>query len=352
MASQRRASLTTPANDPIVRTDPPDSTAGWFDRFYFNLHSGIRTPYLLLGGAVYPGAGLTDGYVVAVTDTEQINLRVSDVADRDALPSSVGPLSWETVEPMRTWRLRLEPNPSGLACELTWTARTPAWECEPMVLDDGTGALTFDHAFQSGHYQGWVEIDGTRHEVRNWTGQRDRSRGRRPIRAGLGLHVWLQAQFADESIAIIYNLDRSNKPTLCDGGVLHVDGTVDPIIAVDHELTFTPNLDCGGGRMVLTTEGGRRIDLTIDPTVTRGGYLSGAGYGSMHGKPQGPDHLAHERWDLGDATLTPRHQHYPLDDRLTKFERSENGSTETGAGILEFAHSRHPDYRYQPSATG
>jgi len=349
--------LTTAVDDPITEHGPPGAAAGWFDRFYFNAHSGAATPYLLVGAGVYPAEGRADGYAVAVTDTEQINLRTASTTAAATTPDTIGPLSWTVLEPLREWRLRLEPNPSGLAFELHWTARTAPWECRPITLDDGRGqVMTFDHAFQSGRYRGWLEVDGRRAEVTGWTGQRDRSRGRRMATARQGLHLWVQAQFADECVAFLYDLDRANQPTLLDGAILSntapgaaPNGGVDPIVALGHSLAFDEHLETTGGRLDVRTESGRRLTLAVDARASRGGFLGGAGYGGWHGADHGPAHLEHDRWDLRDPELVPRALRYPLTDRLAAFTRHEDGRTEHGAGIFEFAHSRSPAYRYRPA---
>ncbi|MDT7609379.1 MAG: hypothetical protein QOG96_3882 [Pseudonocardiales bacterium] len=343
--------LTTTVDDQLAAHGPPGAAPGWFDRFYLNAHAGTGTPYLLVGAGVYPVEGRVDGYAVAVTDFEQINLRVADTAGGERPPpGGVGPLSWQVLDPLRAWRVRLAPNPSGLAFDLTWTARTAPWECRPITLDDGRGqVMVFDHAFQSGHHRGWLEVDGRRTEVTGWTGQRDRSRGRRMATARQGLHLWVQAQFADECVAFLYDLDRANRPTLLDGAVLGASGAVDQITAVGHELTFDDSLETTGGLLAVHTRGGRRFTLAVDAAASRGGFLGGAGYGGWHGADHGPGHLEHDRWDLRDPALVPRALHYPLTDRLAGFSLREDGHTGSGAGIFEFAHSRSPAYRYAPA---
>ncbi|ALL79905.1 hypothetical protein AD006_32040 (plasmid) [Pseudonocardia sp. EC080610-09] len=343
--------MTTRDGDALTRTRDAAVGPGWFDRFYVNAHADTAAPFVMLGAGVYPAEGLVDGYASIVTETEQINLRVSSAADPADLPNAVGPLSWETVEPLRSWRIRLGDNPSGMTADLTWTARTAPWECAEVVLPGGDGSLlAFDHAFQSGTHEGWVEVDGTRHEVRGWTGQRDRSRGRRPATAGQGVHLWVQAQFPDECVAFMYDLDRSNQPTLLDGAVLGTDGGVDPIVAVGHDLGFDTDLEARPARLDLRTERGRRLGLRVDPTVRRGGFLAAAGYGSFHGRDHGPSHLEHDRWDLHAADRVPRALGYPLTDRLAKFVCEEDGTSRTGSGVYEFAHTRSPAYRYEPAA--
>ena len=341
--------LATVADDPLVRSAPPGADRGWFDRFYTNMHSGIALPFLMVGAGVYPGEGLVDGYAIAVTGHEQINLRLSDIADPKQLPGSVGPLSWQSLVPLHSWRVQLGPNPSGLACDLTWTARTSAWECRPVRLNDGRGnTAEFDHAFQSGHHLGWIEVDGERFEVDGWTGQRDRSRGRRMATARQGLHLWVQAQFATESVAFMYDLDRANVPTLLDGAVLGVDGSADPVVELGHQLVFTDELEADPGVLWLRTARGRQIELLVHPTAGRGGFLAGGGYGGFHGSPHGVGHLEHDRWDLRNADRVPRRVGYPLTDRLAAFRRTEDGVATDGAGVFEFAHSRSPAYHYVP----
>ncbi|MBK1787292.1 hypothetical protein [Prauserella cavernicola] len=343
-------STTTLAHDPLVRTAPAGIEPGWFDRFYVNVHAGPVAPMFMIGAGVYPAESLVDGYAVAVTAKEQINLRVSDVVTGSTLPGAVGPLSWEVVEPAVRWRVRVAENPSGIACDLTWTARTAPWGCDEIVLSDGNEVRTFDHSFQSGHHEGWVEVDGVRTEIAGWTGQHDRSRGRRHATAGQGLHLWVQGQFAADSVAFMLDLDRDNVHTLLDGAVLAADGSTDRIVAVEHELSFDDDLETPGGRLGLTTESGRAFELLVDSAATRGGFLEGAGYGRFHGKPQGSGHVEHDRWDLLDPANIPRNLGYPLTDRLSGFTRVEGGTSEQGAGIFEFAHSRSPRYRYRPGS--
>ena len=57
------------------------SPAAGFDRFYFNAHGASREPFGVLGGGLYPAAGLVDGDVIALVDGCQRNLRVSDRRD-------------------------------------------------------------------------------------------------------------------------------------------------------------------------------------------------------------------------------------------------------------------------------
>ncbi len=346
------ASLAHPfqAHDALQPSAPANAQPGWFDRFYFNVHDGSASPYVLLGAGVYPVEGVVDGYVLAVTRDEQINLRMSDELAAGT-GSGVGPLSWEMIEPLKRWRVRLDANPSGVAFDLEWTATTAFWATDRMHLDDGRGrTAAFDHGFQSGRHEGWIEIDGQRHEVARWTGQRDRSRGTRLPAARQGVHLWVQAQFEDACLGFNLDLDRANRQTLLDGAWMGRDGSLDKIVAVGHDLEFDADLELVRGRLRVRTQSGRVADLEADLTVSEGGYMACAGYGGWHGQPRGRGVIEHERLNLAERAGRMRSLSTPLTDRLAAFVRRDagGGAPVAGAGILEFAHSRSAAFRYTP----
>lgn len=330
-----------PQTDALVDTHPAGADPAFFDRFYFNLHGTDPTPLVMIGGGVYPAAEVVDGYVIVVDGGVQHNLRFSDVGPpRD----HVGPLAWRTVEPLRTWTISIDENPLGLELDVTWNARTAPWRTDDIVVDNGRGGSSrFTHFFQSGTYDGTLTWAGRTHRVDGWVGQRDRSRGVRAVAGGQGMHLWVQAQFTDLTVAFIADETRAHEMYLCDGAVLHTDGAVDPIVDVRHDLDLDDGLDLRRGRLVVTTASGRVLDIGADGSAG-GGFLSGGGYGGWHGKARGHDHLEHDTFLL-DGSVSPRTLDMPLTDRPTRFTLDG----ETGAGILEFAVTRSPTYTYRPS---
>ena len=126
----------------------------------FNLHQTDKTaPSILFGFGIYPPKDTADGFAILVTETEQRNVRFStELSGTDW--RSAGPFSYEVIEPMKTWRLVLAPNPTGLEFDLTWRARAPAWHGELGVVEGDKVTATFDHLFQSGFYDGTLTIDG------------------------------------------------------------------------------------------------------------------------------------------------------------------------------------------------
>ncbi|WP_206515919.1 DUF7064 domain-containing protein [Nocardioides pantholopis] len=330
-----------PDVDALVSEAPDGADPSFFDRFYFNLHGTDPTPLVMIGGGVYPPAGVVDGYVLVVDGDTQHNLRFSDLS---APRSSVGPLRWETVEPLKVWRLRVEENPLGLELDVTWTARTAAWRTEDIRVDNGRGGTSdFSHYFQSGTYTGSMTWNGATVSVDGWTGQRDRSRGVRVVAGGQGMHLWVQAQLADRSVAFIMDETRTHEMYLCDGAVLHTDGSSDPIVDLQHDLTFDAGLDFRTGRLVVTTQSGEVLRIDVDGTAG-GGFLSGGGYGGWHGKAHGSHHLEHDSFAL-DGSVSPRTLDMPLTDRPARF--FVDGAP--GVGVFEFAVTRSPSYAYVPS---
>lgn len=333
-------------SDPLVSALPAGSSPDFFDRFYFNLHGAEPTPFLMVGGGVYPGRAVVDAYVIAVHEKAQRNLRLS-TEYLGAPPNGVGPLTWRTVEPMTSWQLQLGPNPIGIEFDLVWTARSEAWRTDDVHLDDGKGGLSsFAHLFQPGTYEGTLTIDDQQHDVQGWLGQRDRSRGVRVMGGGaVALHLWVQAQLPDRTVSFSYDENREHEIISCDGAVLGTDGSVDPISAVRHAVAFDEGLDVTEAEVEVTTRSGERLRLLVDASAG-GGFLVGGGYGSGgHGTPRGRDWSEHDTYPL-DGSVRPRDLVLAITDRPARF-RSSDG--EIGSGVFEFAHSRSARYQYRPS---
>ncbi|MCO5591283.1 hypothetical protein L7F22_045264 [Adiantum nelumboides] len=144
----------------------------FFDRFVFNLHPVDRAePSVLVGHGLHPRRDTVDGFAIAVTGTEQRNLRWSgelSATDRE----SCGPFRFAVLEPNRVWRIELGDNSSGVSFDLTWTARTPHWWGDIDVVNAGGETTRFSHLFQSGLCSGRVRIGEDQHVVDGWYSQR------------------------------------------------------------------------------------------------------------------------------------------------------------------------------------
>jgi hypothetical protein len=320
----------------------------FFDRMMFNLHppaassSAELLPTLIVGAGIYPARDTTDGYAMAVLPGEQRNVRFSTELGATR-PGAVGPLRWTVLEPLRSWRLVLEDNPTGCSFDVVWTARTPPLVRDVDVANAATEASSFVHLVQSGRYTGQLTVDGESQDVGGWFGQRDRSRGVRTMSGGQGLHVWFQAQFPEHCVSFLLVEGRDGSRLLLEGAVLGEDGTLDPVVDVAHDLVLDAGLDLRSGTVRVRTGSGRERVLDIDASG-RGVHMAGGGYGGAHGRPRGVDHLEHDVYRL-DGSVTPR----GLDTALTDRPAVLSSAGERGVGIVEFAATRSPSYRYRPT---
>ena len=339
--------MTDAFHDALIAPGTPGLPERFFDRFMFNLHpADASAPSVLFGLGVYPAADVIDGYAICVTRTEQRNVRFStelSAMEFSATVGRAGPLSWHVAEPMRTWHLRLGPNPAGLEFGLTWRARAPAWTGDVAVTNSDGTTSSFAHLFQSGRYHGTLRVDGRERRIAGWYGQRDRSRGVRTMSGGQGLHIWYQAQFPDRSIGFLLAESRQHERLLLEGAVMHESGELDRVTGVRHDLAFDGNLDLRGGLVEISTESGAVYRVDTDASAG-GGYMSGGGYGGQHGRRMGRDHIEHDVYPL-DGSASPRTLDSALTDRLAAF----TWEGIPGRGIFEFALTRSGSYMYRPT---
>ncbi|MBY4573382.1 hypothetical protein ACN94_07265 [Gordonia paraffinivorans] len=336
-------SSTTEFHDPLVGREVGDYPPGFFDRLMFNMHqvSG-SAPSIIMGLGRYPLKDTVDGFVVVSTETEQRNLRYSSLLSV-APDDGAGPFRFEVRTPNREWRLQLGPNEIGLEFDVTWRARTPAWFGTVAVDNESGTPTSFEHLFQSGFYEGDLTLDGRQMSVEGWYGQRDRSRGVRTMSGGQGLHIWYQAQFPEFSVGVLLVETRDHQRLLLKGAVMHTDGSLDTIVDVRHDLRFSDGLDLIDGTVEVVTENGKRYRMAADAR-SGGGYMAGAGYGGHHGDDRGADHVESDRYPL-DGSVSPKTLDSALTDRLCRFDLDGV----PGSGIFEFALTRSPRYRYQPT---
>jgi hypothetical protein len=336
--------MTDPFGDALTAPGTTGLPPRFFDRFMFNLHPPGSSPSVIVGLGVYPAADVIDGFAIVVTGSEQRNLRFStEWSATDG--TSAGPLSWRVLEPLKTWQLRLGPNPAGLELDLTWRARTPAWSGDVAVTNNDGAASSFAHLFQSGRYDGTLRLDGTQRHVDGWYGQRDRSRGVRSLSGGQGLHVWYQAQFPDRCVGFLLAETRQHEQVLLEGAVMHESGELDPVTSVRHDLAFDDGLDLTAGTVEVATKSGAVYRIAADASAG-GGYMAGGGYDGQHGRRLGRDHLECDAYPL-DGSVSPRTLGTALTDRLAAF----TWDGVRGCGIVEFAVTRSRSYAYRPTLT-
>jgi hypothetical protein len=177
-------------NHQIVNTHAAVATAdrAWTEKAWFTLMRKDGTMQASFGLGKYANRNVLDGFAGVQVGTSQRTVRASRVLSSDPESLSVGPLGYEVLEPFKAIRLTLAENAAQpLRYELTFHATMPAFfEKRDVVIAAGREASNVIRYHQAGTVSGWIEIEGTRHEVRpeEWYGFRDRSWG---IREHVGL---------------------------------------------------------------------------------------------------------------------------------------------------------------------
>jgi len=164
---------------------PASSDRNVYDRTWFNGYAQDGSYYFGIGMAVYPHRGILDcAFSVVQPDGRQHCFYGSRRAPVERTEMEVGPFRIEIVEPMRRTRVVLNHNVSGVACDLTFSARTASikearqtlWAGMRRVMD----ATRFD---QFGRWSGTVRHPDGEISVSDQTcmGTKDRSWGVRRV---------------------------------------------------------------------------------------------------------------------------------------------------------------------------
>ena len=299
------------------------SDPSWRERYWFSLEDVVaRDVVVTLGMGQYPNMDTQEGFVVVGTPERQYNLRLARTLWPTPGVTKVGPFSVEVVEPYRALRLRLDENESGLACDITWQGRM-----EPFMEDRHVwvrrSRVTYDaiRYVQHGRAEGWLRTPDREYDLtpETWYAQRDHSWGTRPLPRRGGeppgsapewrFLVFCPVQLDSYGLHLYAYESAPGRPVYLSGGLcppLGSESPTDPVVAFDHDLGWVegaaaPTL--AGGKLALTLESGRRLDLEVVPHPPRA-HLRGGGYegvgGWFQGHWKGENTLEHEVWDLTD----------------------------------------------------
>ena len=218
----------------------PDPT--WSDRCYFFAASPDGTLLLASGFGNNPNTGSALGYVkVSLADGRHWDLLSGrPITGDDRGDLRAGPMSWTCVEPLKKWRLDVEPNGSGIEWELYYEPTAPMWELLPMKVRGQDGQMLADmyHMKEPGRWSGWVRIDGERISVDGFHGGRDRTFGVR-VADKIDFWLWLDAGFEDHAIEAWIIESHDGTVNYVDGGITHADGTLSKrFVKIEHDVEF------------------------------------------------------------------------------------------------------------------
>jgi hypothetical protein len=305
--------------DHVATSDPR-----FTDRLVFYAHDNPGDCLLMFGLGAFPNMNVMDGYCLAYRDGTQYNLRFSRELHADREVMRCGPLTLTIVEPFKEWRLVMDDNPYGVAFDLTFRARCPVFEHNPIFRR--VDALTVWHQLhyqQSGSYTGSARIGGVDVRMDGWWGSRDRSwgvRGEVPGTrssvegasgvAGTAATAWMTAQFDDFTLQNWCSKDMANNQIVhIDGGISHSDGTQAPFRFTD--WSFEKLETDASGRVSklrnFLTDNERNVhEVDIERVLTM--YISGIVFddGRFYGFWRGPEVVEGSHWNLNDPAELER----------------------------------------------
>ncbi len=169
--------------EPIAH--PASSDPNVYDRTWFNGYSADHERYFGLGLAVYPHRNILDCHFSTVAaGGRQHCFYGSRRAPQERTDTTVGPFRYEVVEPLRRARVILDDNESGVACDLTFSARTSAIEeAHQRLRRNGRVVMDATRFAQFGRWSGTVATPDGEFTVdeETWRGTKDRSWGIRGV---------------------------------------------------------------------------------------------------------------------------------------------------------------------------
>ena len=177
---------------PIHQTTEPLAIVGTtdrhaYDRYWFNGYQDDGQMYFAIGAAVYPNLGILDCGFSIVIDGQQHAFHGSRRAPEERSEITVGPFTIEIIEPMKSLRVTLDDNDTGISADLLWIPRTASFAEEhqrtqrnPYGSRAHMEATRFN---QFGRWQGEIRFPGgsVTLDPAHVYGTKDRSWGIRPV---------------------------------------------------------------------------------------------------------------------------------------------------------------------------
>jgi hypothetical protein len=345
---------------PIHQTPDPVSTPvtgdrNVYDRYFFNGYSRDGALYFAAAMGLYANRSVLDASFSVVRGGVQTSVHASRRAPLERTETRVGPIAVEVLDAMRSLRLRVADNETGVRAELRFGARTVAVEEPRFTRRSGTRVMIDATRFtQWGTWEGFVQVAGERIEVdaRQVLATRDRSWGIRPVgepeggapgRPGQFFWLWAPLHFDDlcthfdvveDGEGRVENSNGSIVPIIADPADEVIDyggGIATKMESVSHRIRWRAGTRrAESAEIVLVPFRGDEQVIALEPMLTF--QMLGLGYLHPewgHGLWKGEEVVGGEQWKLADlGPLDPRHIH------VQELCRARMGRRE-GIGILE-----------------
>ncbi|WP_374962467.1 hypothetical protein [Spongiibacter tropicus] len=160
-----------------------ESDLGWTEKIWFSIPKKDGSLQIDFGLGRYQNRNIMDGFAGISRNCEQWTVRGSRVLASDPVATSVGPIEYEVVEPLKILRARLQENEvQPISFEIEFEALNPPF-CEDRHLqrDEGGYRAVSDivRYHQAGSVKGWVSVEGKREDIKtdDWIAFRDHSWG-------------------------------------------------------------------------------------------------------------------------------------------------------------------------------
>jgi hypothetical protein len=340
--------------EPVAHVATSDRNA--YDRTWFNGYSADGSRYFGIGMAVYPLRGILDGaFSVVEAGGRQHAFYASRRAPAERTDMQVGPFRVEVVEPLRRTRVVLDDNTTGLACDITFSARTAPIEERRQTLWNGTrramDATRFD---QFGRWSGTVRHPDGEFTVEEdaWYGTKDRSWGVRgvgePETGGApsiprGIFFLWAPLIWDDHITHAIFFDGQDGEALVREGItapFHateadipaaLEGTDERMASAAHRVTYHAGTRlASSAELDLTDRQGRTRTISLEPGLRF--HMKGLGYGHPEwgqGMWKGELAIGGESFDPATLPLL-----VPQNIHVQQVVRASDGQRH-GRGVLE-----------------
>ena len=340
--------------EPVAHLATSDRNA--YDRTWFNGYSSEGTKYFGIGMAIYPHRGVQDcAFSTVEAGGRQHCFFGSRRAPLERTDMQVGPFRIEIVEPLRRTRVILDDNPSGVACDLTFSARTsPIEEARQTMWSGARRSMDATRFDQFGRWSGTVRHPDGEFAVDEsvWHGTKDRSWGVRrvgePETGGApaafrgAFFLWAPLFWEDHiSHAIFFDgpggealvREGIEAPLFASEGDIPkaLEGTDTRMATAAHRVTYHPGTRLAASAEIdLIRHSGERRIISLEPTLKF--QMKGLGYGHpLWGQGMWKGELATGGESFDPLTHNPL---APENIHVQQVVRASDGS-HRGLGVLE-----------------
>jgi hypothetical protein len=165
----------------VSQSDP-----SWTEKIWTTAHAKDNSLQIALGVGKYTNRGVFDGAAGVCRGTEQWTVRAGRRLSSDSAGTSVGPIHYSVVEPLRAIRVSLDENEhEPIAFDVVMRGSFDAALEDPWPDRSPDGYRVTHNVLryhQIGVASGWVQLHGERVEINpdEWISIRDHSWGLRP----------------------------------------------------------------------------------------------------------------------------------------------------------------------------